>query len=257
MQQPHPLLAHRLPGASCWQVEPALPLNRRLAALGGTSAIEDSTTTTPSTTDEGTEATAADSIATEQDRQQLEQARELIAQDRLAEAAELLTALVLAETPLSDAYHNLACLAVRQNDTDTAIALFGMALDRDPASTTVRRNLALVQSIAQQYEDALATLSPTLRSGQAGREDYALLRELLGIAPALSSIAWARLLADLRAPDAETRKALDEHATLRSQFAALQAENSRLRTEIGELREKVHGEVRHSALVSGSAPHQP
>lgn len=165
----------------------------------------------------------------DQDRKQVELARSLIAQEQLAEAADILTTLVLAETPLFDAYYDLGSLAVRQDNLETAISLFGMALERDPDSTTARHNLALVQSIEQHYEEALATLSPLLRSGRASYEDYGLLRDILGKASALGSIAWARLLTDLRMPSGEQKKALDEHFALRQQLAAQKAENDRLR----------------------------
>ncbi len=144
--------------------------------------------------------------------------------------------MVQAETQLSGAYHDLGCLAVRQGDVETAISLFSMALERDPESVTARRNLALVQGIEQQYEEALATLSPILRSGFAGNDDYGLVRDILGKAPALGPIAWARLLSDLRTPSPEQRKALDEHESLVSQLAATRAENDRLQAEVAELR---------------------
>lgn len=177
-----------------------------------------------------------EAVAADQDRQQAEIARSLIANEQFAEAAEILTALVLAETPLSAPYFDLGCLAVRQGDVETAISLFSMALERDPESVTARRNLALVQGIEQQYEDALATLSPILRSGFAGNDDYSLVRDILGKAPALGPIAWARLLSDLRTPSPEQRKALDEHESLVSQLAATRAENDRLQAEVAELR---------------------
>ncbi|AMO35704.1 glycosyltransferase [Thauera humireducens] len=175
-------------------------------------------------------------IDIDHDRQQLETARSLIAKDQLADAADILTAMVQAETQLSGAYHDLGCLAVRQGDVETAISLFSMALERDPESVTARRNLALVQGIEQQYEEALATLSPILRSGFAGNDDYGLVRDILGKVPALGPIAWARLLSDLRTPSPEQRKALDEHESLVSQLAATRAENDRLQAEVAELR---------------------
>lgn len=191
------------------------------------------------------ETPAMQTTAADQDRQQVELARSLIAQEQLGEAAEILTALVLAETPLFEAYYDLGCLAVRQGDVETAVSLFGMALERDPESVAARRNLALAQGIEQHYEDALATLSPILRSGRAGNEDYGLVRDILGKAPLLGPIAWARLLSDLRTPSAEQKKALDEHEALVHQLAVARAENERLRAEVAELR----GELRHLAAT--------
>lgn len=190
-------------------------------------------------------AAAMQTTAADQDRQQVELARSLIAQEQLGEAAEILTALVLAETPLFEAYYDLGCLAVRQGDVETAVSLFGMALERDPESVAARRNLALAQGIEQHYEDALATLSPILRSGHASGEDYGLVRDILGKAPLLGPIAWARLLSDLRTPSAEQKKALDEHEALVHQLAVARAENERLRAEVAELR----GELRHLAAT--------
>lgn len=185
---------------------------------------------------------------TEHDRQQAELARTLITQNQLAEAAEILTALVLAETPLFAPYYDLGCLSVRQDDVETAISLFSMALERDPESIAARHNLALAQGINQHYEEALATLSPILRSGRARSEDYDLVRDILGKAPRLGAIAWARLLSDLRTPSAEQKRALDEHGTLNHLVAIQKSENDRLRAEIAEL----HGELRRLATSSST-----
>ncbi|AWI81608.1 hypothetical protein CEW87_20955 [Parazoarcus communis] len=172
----------------------------------------------------------------DKDRDQIELARSLIAQDDLAEAADILTALVLADTPLADAYHDLGCLAVRQGDVETASALFSRALEKNPESLTARRSIALVQAIEHQYDDALATLSPVLRSGQAGSDDFGLVRDILGKASALGPIAWARLLSDLRTPSHEQKQAIDEYQTMRQQLAAQKAANEQLRAELDELR---------------------
>lgn len=170
-----------------------------------------------------------------EDRRQLEVARALIASDKLAAATDILSALVLAGTPLADAYHDLGCIAVRQSDAETAISLFGMALERDPKSVSARRNLALTQGIEQRFEDALATLSPILRSGSVSNDDYGLVRDILGKAPALGPIAWARLLSDLRTPLPEQKRAIDQCESLRQQLAALNTENGSLRARIAEL----------------------
>lgn len=161
-----------------------------------------------------------------EDRRQLEVARALIASDKLAEATDILSALVLAGTPLADAYHDLGCIAVRQSDAETAISLFGMALERDPKSVSARRNLALTQGIEQRFEDALATLSPILRSGSVSNDDYGLVRDILGKAPTLGPVAWARLLADLRSPSDEQRHRLDDYDRMRDELAALRAANA-------------------------------
>lgn len=173
---------------------------------------------------------------TDLDRKRVELARNLIASDQLGEAAEILTALVLAGTQLFDAYYDLGCLAVRQGDLETAVSLFGMALERDPESIAARRSLALAQGIEHHFEEALATLSPVLRSGRAGHEDYGLVRDILGKAPPLGPIAWARLLSDLRTPVAEQKRMLDEHEALVRQLTSSRAENERLCSEITELR---------------------
>jgi 2-polyprenyl-3-methyl-5-hydroxy-6-metoxy-1,4-benzoquinol methylase len=179
----------------------------------------------------------------DKDREQVELARSLIARNELSEAADMLTALVLAETPLSEAYHDLGCLAVRQGDVETAASLFELALEKNPELLPARRNIALVQAIDQHYEEALATLSPILRSGQAGAEDYGLVRDILGKAPALGAIAWARLLSDLRTPSPEQKQAIDEYQTLCQQLAAQKTANDQLRAERDELR----AELRHLA----------
>lgn len=133
------------------------------------------------------------------EQQQLELARSFIGQDRLAEAAEILTSLVLSETVLFEPYYDLACLAVRQGDVDTAISLFGMALERQPDFAPARRNLALMLGSEHRFDDAFAALSPVLRSANVTQDDLETLRGLLEATPRLSSVSWARLLVDLAA----------------------------------------------------------
>jgi SAM-dependent methyltransferase len=60
-------------------------------------------------------------------------------------------------------------------------------------------NLALLLKADQQYELALATLSPLLRLRQYEPDILIIVREILGASPTLSAVVWARLVADLRA----------------------------------------------------------
>jgi SAM-dependent methyltransferase len=164
------------------------------------------------------------------DREQHLLARTLITQGKLADAADILSALVLAETPLFDPYYELACLAVRENEVETATQLFTIALEKAPESVFTRRNLALMQSIGHQYEDALATLSPVLRSAHVSNEDYCLVRAILGKAPELSSIAWARLIVDLRSRDVAAQELIKKGASPSHGCSQLLPENERLKT---------------------------
>lgn len=223
---------------------PSTPSTAATAA----SVISAQLSTTRSEQNDARGLPAMQTTAANQDSQKVKLARTLIAQELFAEAAEILTELVLAETPLFHAYYDLGSIAVRQGEVETAISLFSMALDRDPESAAARRNLALMQGLEGRYEEALAALSPVLRSDQAGSDDYGLVRDILGKSPALSPIAWARLLTDLRTPSSEQKKVFDDYDALRDKLAAQKSENDRLRTEITELRT----ELRYLAAPSNT-----
>lgn len=168
----------------------------------------------------------------DKEQQQLDLARTLFSEGHLAEAAEALTALVLAETPLFEAYYDLGCLAVRQGETDTAISLFGMTLERNAYFAPARRNLALMLGTAHRYDEALLTLSPRLPSSRATQEDLNILRGLLEATTQIAPATWAQLLADLRAMDPMTKMEIDRLPALETVANHLRTENERLREDI-------------------------
>lgn len=173
------------------------------------------------------------------DEAEVNRAHQYIEQGRLADAVDILVPLIEAQTPVFLAYYDLACISVHQGEVSTAIELFLQALARDSQSAATRRNLALLHTLEKQFEPALEVLSPLLRSPQATSQDFALVRDILGQAPALSAIAWARLLGDLRTLPPDQKRILDEHEQLQDALAHHQHQLEQLNDELATLRQTV------------------
>lgn len=218
MQIPHPLVAHREPGGSDWRIDPDLPLNRRLAARAagstGVKAKADSmlaekairlidAALAPKTT-----VLTAAAPPTTDGRQRYEQAAALMAAGRTEEGAEALITLAGEDAPVWEVYADLAEFALTRNDHQAALDLMLTAAQRAPDARRVALGAAILQAERGEFEPALASLSPYLRQNYNDNDALALLRRILGMAPELSPIAWARLLADLRQEAAGMRAAL-------------------------------------------------
>ena len=183
-----------------------------------------------------TESAVADAAAQTDERRYRQALALLAAGDRTA-AFEALRELAEAGTGIWQVYHELAMMAVVQGDLDSAILLFAMALDREPAASQPSLHLARLQQSAGQYEEALKTLGPLLRADPNHHEALPLVRELLGAAPALSPVTWAGLLAQLRTLPPDLRRQLDAAAAQNARLAAVTADNRRLQMQIDRLRQ--------------------
>lgn len=129
-----------------------------------------------------------------------EEAGSLLEQDQTEQALEMLRDLVKSETKLWEPYNDLAVAAANSGDLLQAEKLLKDALRVDPSARQVRLNLVSVEIALEQFEQALAELGPLMRSEPTNPEIFNLARDILGVAPALSTIAWIRLVADIRAP---------------------------------------------------------
>ncbi|MGY6277394.1 tetratricopeptide repeat protein [Methylomonas sp. MgM2] len=96
-------------------------------------------------------------------------------------------------------YDELAAIAVKQGEIDFAKELLRLAIEKQTKPGKTRFNLANILAAQEEYDSALETLSPLLRSCPNDYDALNLVREILGKHGELSKIAWARLLADLRA----------------------------------------------------------
>ena len=128
----------------------------------------------------------------------IKEASVLMEQGKLADAADILIGLVSAQTPVWEAYNDLAAIAVQQNDLETAEQLLHQAVVLAPVPSAACLNLAMVQTLQKRYEAALESLSPLLRAEANNFEALDLIRQILGAAGPLGPVAWARLLTDLR-----------------------------------------------------------
>lgn len=135
----------------------------------------------------------------EMDRQRYNAAIALMQAEQTSEGAAHLIELAQADTPLWEVYSDLAAIALQQADKAAAEELLKVAVSKADRPTKANLHLAALEASQGQYEPALATLSPYLRADPANPDAHALLREILGLAPALSPIAWARMVADLTA----------------------------------------------------------
>lgn len=230
MQRPHPPVPHREPGTREWRIDPTLPLNRRLAARSATA-------TPPATSERLAETviriadaalaprpTAPREPVPSAERQRYESAAALLAGGDVAAGAEALIALATEGSPVWEVYADLAEIALSQNDRDAALDLMQTAAARAPESPRAVLGTASLQTGRGDFEAALATLSPYLRLQPNDIEAQLLIRRILGSAPELSPVAWARLLADLRY----------ESSTLRATVANLEGTLRKLRARANE-----------------------
>lgn len=134
-----------------------------------------------------------------------------------------------------EVYHDLGALALAGGDIDAAHSLLSHSVSLESEPGRARRGLALVQSIQKDYEAALATLSPALRQDTDNHDLLGLVREILGAAPMLSPVAWARLLGDLRSLPPRLRTLLDDAESANDRARNLQLENDRLKRQILDL----------------------
>lgn len=159
-----------------------------------------------------------------EDSAQYERAKTAIAGGDIGAGGDILIDLASRGTSLWEVYYDLAAIALQQGDLAAAVDLLETAIARESRPGKSALGLARVHVISGEHEKALAALSPYLRAHPDDFEGLDLLRETLGLAPALSAIAWARLLADLRyegarakAHNAEYEKAV---AAIREALAA-------------------------------------
>lgn len=105
------------------------------------------------------------------------------------------------------------------------------------APTMIGLRLAQLQAARGSTDAALATLSPVLRADTPCPEALSLLREIVESAERISAIAWARLIADLKALTPEQRAKDERIAELSRQLNSVTIENRRQRAVIESLRE--------------------
>lgn len=163
-------------------------------------------------------------------------AQAAMTQGNLAEAFELLRELVEQGSNLWQVYHGLAAIALTQNDLAAACDLLTIAADQRDAPTHVVRQLANLIAATGDTQKALATLSPLIRADPADADLLAQVREIVGAAPSLSPVAWARLVSDLRAPTPEQKEQIVSIEIKDREILTLTAENRRLAEVIDTLR---------------------
>jgi len=126
-------------------------------------------------------------------------AMRLLNLDRVEEAFAILQRLVNAATSLAGPYHQIALLALKQNETSIAEEFLSLACEREIPPGDAHLELAQLFFRSERFDDTLKALGPLLRSAPARLpETHALLRRTLGAAPELSAVAWWRLITDLR-----------------------------------------------------------
>lgn len=134
------------------------------------------------------------------DRESYQQAEMALEGGDQSSAIQRLVALVDGQTPLWEPYNDLAAMAAGEGDLPRARDLLKHALRADPQARQARLNLVSVQVALEQFEAALADLGPLMRAEPTNPDIFNLARDIVGLAPALSTLAWIRLVADIRAP---------------------------------------------------------
>lgn len=162
-------------------------------------------------------------------------ARELLTSGDEAGAQAQLIALAEGGSRYWEVYNDLGGMAIAQQDLESALALLVHAVELQFTPGKASVNLALVQSVRQEYEDALATLGPVLRTDPNNADALSLLRQILGEAPTLNVITWARLVADLRTLSAKQRQLLDQAAHFDQLLRDANGKNERLQRQIARL----------------------
>lgn len=146
------------------------------------------------------EAALAAQVLQEVHRKRYQQAEREIEAGGTAEAVQLLQALVAEGTTLWEPYNDLAVAAAGESDWEQAESLLRDALQVDHEARQARINLVAVLMAQGRFEPALAELGPLMRKEPMNPEVFNLARDIVGQAPALSTVAWIRLVADIRAP---------------------------------------------------------
>lgn len=111
------------------------------------------------------------------DQKQLELARALVDQGYLADAVDILGALVLSETSKAEVYYELGCLAAHQGDIDTAIFVFSRALEKNCNFSPARFYLADIFRAQDRFKEALEILTPLLKTSMADMDEFTCMRE--------------------------------------------------------------------------------
>lgn len=126
-------------------------------------------------------------------------AQRLLAAGHVEEAFAILQALVQANTALSEPYRLLAQFALQQQENAIAEEFLSYACEREQLPAEAHLELAALLFGEQSYEDALSRLSPVIRRNPVKHADALIqVRRILGAAPELSTIAWARLIGDMK-----------------------------------------------------------
>ena len=168
------------------------------------------------------------------------QARALLDEGAAGGAFDILHELATSGTSCWEVYNDLAALAVAQDDLEAACNLLEAARACPAAPSAITLRLAQLQAAQGQTEQALATLSPMLRE-EDGSTALATAREVLGTARgALSPVAWARLVSDLRAPTAEQRRKDERMVEMEQALRATTDEARRLHALVDELRAELN-----------------
>ncbi len=158
----------------------------------------------------------------------IEHARVAMERGDLAQAFDTLRDLVEQGTPLWQAYHGLAAIALTQDDLETACELLRTASVQPDAPAHVTQQLANLIAASGDTQAALAVLSPIIRQDPANADLLAQVREIVGAAPSISPVTWARLIADLRSPTREQKAQASRLEEQEKEILALTAENRRL-----------------------------
>lgn len=181
----------------------------------------------------------------DQHQQEYHAAAELLKAGDEQGALNIFQRLVAANTPIWEVYNDCGAIAVSHDDLDMAHDMFSHAVSLQPEPGVARLHLAMVEHMQKHFEQALATLSPLLRKDSANNDILRLAREIVGAAPVLSPIAWARFVSDLRTFSQEQRQILDSIPIWEQRANELERENQSLRTQVAEL----NREIRESAFA--------
>lgn len=189
-----------------------------------------------------TNSTPVPPSAAEADMAEHARALALIEQGRATEARDLLEQLAERGSRCWEVYNDLGAMAISQDDTTQALGYFQRAAEVEPTPGKARINLATLRVALGEFEAALNALSPLLRHDPNHADGLHLVHEILVATPALSPVAWVRLLNDLRAPSAEQRAMPERVAMLEQRNAELEINNRRLVAQIELLTEELHGD---------------
>lgn len=172
-------------------------------------------------------------------RQRYEQAAALMASGYTEEGTRELIALASEGTPIWEVYADLAEIAQARNDHEAALDLMLTAAQRAPHARRAALGAAMLQVEYGAFEPALASLSPYLRHQPNDADALPLVRRILGMAPELSPVAWARLTVDLRTPTAEQLRKDTRIQELERELRNSTDEARRLHALIDDLRSEL------------------